>query len=73
MKFNKNQCCISAPGKGQPWLYIQTGGVEMLEKSPCERDLGVLVHSKLNESTMLAFLLRPEKNFSDLTDFFFSL
>ncbi|KAJ7413915.1 rna-directed dna polymerase from mobile element jockey-like [Willisornis vidua] len=37
----------SAPGMGQPCIYVQTGD-EMLESSAMERDLGVMVDCKLN-------------------------
>jgi len=48
-KFNKNKCQILHLGRGNP-DYTYRLRDEMLESSPTERDLGVLVNSKLNTS-----------------------
>ena len=49
MKFNKTKSRIVHPGRGNP-VYAYRLGDEMLESSTTERDLGVLVDSKLNMS-----------------------
>lgn len=43
----------SAPGTKQPWVYKQTGG-QRLESSLAERDMGILVDSKLIVSHQFA-------------------
>lgn len=52
MKFNTSKCWILSLGRGNPEYTCRLGD-ERLENSPTEKELGVLVHGKLNRSQQL--------------------
>ena len=53
MKFNKGKCWILYLGHGKPGCTYRLEN-ERLQSSSVERDLGVLVNSKLNTSQQCA-------------------
>ena len=53
IKFNKSKCQDSAPGKAQPWLYIQTGGCDAGKQTHLKRSGGLDWQQAQHESTML--------------------
>ena len=49
MTFNEAKCTVLHMGQGNSWYQYRLGD-DVIESSPAEKDLGVLVHEELHIS-----------------------